>query len=226
MERPQLSTGVINQERWPTAGDVDDCWVIAALTALHASAPWEGLVSVDRFRAAAGNPDDPNQADGGTISQIGQALRTLYPRLNFDESVGEYDLGEFKRKVRDEGRPAVVFCISSALDPRFQYGFTGGHAVAVAFDGVRFRLSNPLAPAHTRWRFIGDAELDRVLRSWPGGGTYGVLMMPPSQAFTRHPLYSAPVQLPPDPALLEQARKDGFAAGVNAAVDAIAKLQA
>ena len=53
---PQFTTGVFNQQRWPQAGDTDDCWAIADLMAVHSVAPWLPLPGITKYREAAEIP--------------------------------------------------------------------------------------------------------------------------------------------------------------------------
>lgn len=186
----QISS-VINQSLQPKAGDVDDCWAVATMAVVHAVAPWVRIPSVTKFRAAAGNPDDPGP-DGGSISQIAKAVNTLWPKLGAIDIVskGRLSWKEFRAKVKD-GHPAVLFCVSRNLPLYLQYGFLGLHAVSVAWDGEDLRLANPLAPAQSRWQVITELALERAAKSWPGTGIYAVLMPTVEDAFKTHPLYPA-----------------------------------
>lgn len=188
---PTISSGVINQATWPQAGDVDDCWAVAAMTALHACASWETLPSITKYREAAGNPDDPTRPDGGTIAQNAKAIRTLWPEIGQLITVSEGRLTwlEFADKAKDE-RPACLFVRSGELPSEHQYGFAGLHAIAVVFiKGTGWKISNPLAPAQSRWKDIAGVAVERAAKAWPGKRIYAVLMPTVEDAFKTHPLY-------------------------------------
>lgn len=208
--KPQITTGVVNQVTWPKAGDVDDCWVCAVLGAVHACAPWEPLPNIRVFRAAAGNPDEPNKPDGGTIRQSAQAIRSLWPRIGalIQTSAGEHTWSWLVSKMKGEGRPASIFVKSSEL-PK-PYGFGGLHAIAGVFVGGAWRISNPLAPAQSRWDAITANALERAVKAFPNPGVHAIVFPTVEEAFATHPLYLAPGA--PDPAALVEAEERGFQA--------------
>lgn len=214
--RLQLSTGVINQKLWPAAGDVDDCWAVANMTAVHACAPWLRLPDITKYRNAAGNPDDPRNPDGGTIRQNARATRTLWPALGKLIEVSEGDMTYARlEKLLREGHPASVFVVSKTLPLDFQYGFGGLHAVAFAFDDGEFRIANPLAPAHSRWRVIQEGSLEIAVKSWPGKGAYCIVFPTIDEAVKALIADGGLTQ-----ADVEAARSAGRSAGYAAAKDA------
>lgn len=190
--KPYITAGVFNQRLWPRVGDTDECWVCAALMAVHAAAPWLSLPTAKTFRSAAGNPDEPGVIDGGTIPQIVRAIRALYPNLDIKSVRGDLTFTPFINQVKS-GRPAVVFVLSSGLQDRYEFGWGGQHAVAVAWDGTNLRIANPLANAHSRWRVISADELQKAISGYPGSGVQAVLMPTVEEAFQAHPLLSGAI---------------------------------
>lgn len=106
----QLSLGIVNQVVWPKAGDVDDCWACATIQAGIAVAPHLPQPNITRFRAAAGNPDEPNKPDGGTIRQCATAIRTLWPKLGalIDTSAGEHTWAWLRDMVEGDAPPKIA----------------------------------------------------------------------------------------------------------------------
>lgn len=186
--QPQTSF-VMNQAIAPTAGDVDDCWCLAAIMAVLAVAPWLAVPTVKRFRAAAGNPDDPAQPDGGTIAQVARGIRTLFPEIGalIAATAGTLGWVPFKSLIQS-GHVACLFLRSSRLPVELQFGFGGLHASALAWN-EGWLFGNPLAPAQSRWRRIEDGAIEAAAKSWPGEGVFAVVMPTVEEAFKTHPLY-------------------------------------
>jgi hypothetical protein len=215
---PQITSGVVNQVHWPKAGDVDDCWVCSVLGALHACAPWLRLPNIEVFRAAAGNPDEPNKPDGGTIRQSSEAIKKLWPLIAplTQTAAGEHTWSWLVEKVKAEGRVASVFVKSSELPAN--YGFGGLHAIAVAYINGVWRISNPLAPAQSRWDQITENALERAVKAFPNPGVHAIVFPTVEEAFATHPLYLPPGT--PDPVELAEARDAGYAEAKQKARDA------
>lgn len=191
--QPQTSIGVANQQLWPKAGDTDDCFALATMQAVLAVAPWERMPNIRKFRELAGNPDVPGQPDGGTIRQCAKAIRALWPGLGKLITVTEGLLGKGAVLQRIEaGQVGMCFVDSGELPVDQQYGFTGGHAIAVAFDG-QFKIANPLAPAHSRWKAIGRDRLATAIGKFPGERAFAILMPLLEEAFQTHPLWIQPI---------------------------------
>jgi hypothetical protein len=204
---PQISTGVVNQADWPKPGDIDECWCAATLQAIHAVFSWLRLVGFKAFRAAAGNPDEVNKADGGTIRQIRDAIRALWPKAGalIETSAGERNWTWLEARLR-AGHVCVVFVLSSELSKT--YGFGGTHACTAAFVNGKLRFANPLAPAFARWDEISWGELERAIKAFPNPGVHAVVMPLVDVAFPTHPLYVAPGT--PDPDELAKAEARGY----------------
>lgn len=185
--RLQTTVGVLNQARWPGAGDVDDCWCLADFQALLAVAPWIVLPGIPAYRAAAGNPDLPGPT-GGTIAHSRRAIRALFPELDIEATDGEMAWPALLELVR-AGRPASLAVVSGALPPRLQFGFAGKHRVMVWSNGAELRVLNPLAPAHSRGLVIEPAALRNAVEAW-GAGVRAVIMPTAAAAFRGHPLYA------------------------------------
>lgn len=184
---PQFTTGVFNQQRWPQAGDTDDCWAIADLMAVHGVAPWLRLPGITRYREAANNPRMPGPTPGN-VRDSALAMRTLYP--SFGELIKVVEgvaFSDFLTKLK-AGHPASLSLLSGSLPARLQFGFLGNHRVAVFWNGERIRLANPLARAHSRSKPITEGELHTAVRDHPFARVHAVLMPTVEQAFRLHPL--------------------------------------
>lgn len=172
-----------SQRAWPGAGDVDDCWVIAGLQAIHASAPWLRDVGVKPFREAAGKPDVPGVPNGGTEDDIAAGLRKLYPSIPVEVASGmPWDRFVAACKA---GQPAALLGLSGALPAVYRFGFAGVHAVTVAWEG-EWLLANPLAPPHSHPLPIEQ----HAIRDYSEGykpNVHAVLMPTALQAFRNHP---------------------------------------
>jgi len=153
---------VFNQARWPghdpqpgSGGpDIDDCWVVSALQCVHAVTPGARLVGIPAFREAAGNPDDPNDSDGGNLAQIVRGVEGCYPDYKGKlRRLRGASWAEFLRLVDDERRILSVSIVSGKLPVRLQYGFAGAesyHQVSVVRKANRL-FANPLAPVYSRF---------------------------------------------------------------------------
>lgn len=185
---PHLSSGVFNQTWWPGNGGppYDDCWTLADMMAVHAVAPWVSLPTVIKYRAAAGNPDAPGVPDGGTIAQSAKAIRALWPeigKLIHVISGGTWDA--FKSAMGTD-KVCSLSVLSGSLPQNF--GFKGNHRVAVAHVNSGWLIANPLAPPHSRWRAISEAEVKKAIADYPGTGVRAIVMPSVAAAFKTHPL--------------------------------------
>jgi hypothetical protein len=190
---PQFTTGVFNQQRWPQAGDTDDCWAIADLMAVHSVAPWIRLPGITRYRELARNPRMPGPTPG-TVAQSARAIRALDPAFGeLIELIEGLPFSEFLPKVK-AGHPASLSLLSGSLPSRLQFGFRGNHRVAVFWNGAKIRLANPLARAHSRSKPITEDELHTAVRDHPFNMVHAVLMPTVEQAFQLHPLLSGAIE--------------------------------
>jgi hypothetical protein len=185
---PQVSVGAFHQASWPGAGDVDDCWAIADLQAIHAVAPWLRLVTVPAYREAAGNPDLPGPT-GGSIADSRRAIRILYPGLGADymdqDPVVPFAALLARLKA---GAVASVSVMNGKLPPSLRFGtYAGGHRVAVFYDNPTLRVLNPLAPAHQRAKPITPDQLKAACLAF-APGIRAVVFPDPDTAFRTHPL--------------------------------------
>lgn len=188
---PHLSSGVFSQVWWPGNGGrpYDDCWVLADLMAIHAVAPWVSLPSVGGYRAAAGNPDEPNVPDGGTLRQSARAMRALWPALGRLITVHEGSTWERFRDQMTTDRVASVSLLSGALPPGYRYGFDGTHRVTIARVDSGWLFANPLAGPHSRYRSISGADLREAMTKYPAAGMWAIVMPSVGAAFKTHSLY-------------------------------------
>ena len=217
---PTISVGVFNQVHWPEAGDVDDCWCLADLMAVHAVAPWSALPGITAYRAAAGVPDQIGPT-GGSISASAKAIRALYPGLAIEVSANhELTWAAFMLGLTAH-RAASLSVLSSALPAEHRYGFAGQHRVAVAIT-TELKLGNPLAPAHSKWKPISPTQLRIAVAAYPGGPNPNCILTPSVEdAFTTHPLYAAPADCT---APAKAAHDAGYAEAKAAAGAAVAGI--
>lgn len=188
---------VFNQVAYPGAGDVDDCWAVASLQCVHAVQPQRHLVGIPVFREQAGNPDDPNEPDGGTLAQIVRGVTGCYPV--FDGKLRRFRGASWTELVAvlNEKRPVSLAVVAGKLPLRLQYGFAGRHQVALALDGTR-KFANPLAKAQSRWDELASwdvvkaaaLEFGRVRAGTPGiwavvFPTYDEMQAPDTSPFTQ-----------------------------------------
>jgi hypothetical protein len=181
---------IYSQKFWPGAGDVDDCWVLAAYMAIHAVAPWLDLPGVKRFRELAGKPDLPGPSPG-TVADAHKAIRALYPSLGAKVTTS-MTWPAFVDQVKS-GHPASLTLKSGALPAGLRYGFAGVHQVAVEFEGDGWLVANPLALPHHRGDPIGQAALRAAVQAHSGDKVHAILMPTEAGAFPTHPLYQAAV---------------------------------
>jgi hypothetical protein len=182
----QFSTGVFNQKRWPKAGDVDDCWCLADLMAVHGVAPWLRLPNITEFRAAAEKPDVQGVPNGGTVDDSFKAIRKLWPDLQVELVAG----GTFATVLAaiKGGRPVSLSVLSGSLPAALQFGFTGAHRVCVYWNATDLKVLNPLARPHSRSKVIEEAVLEKAANDHPPRHVDAVLMPTSEAAFRTHPL--------------------------------------
>lgn len=216
MTNPHLSSGVFSQRYWPEVGDVDDCWAMADIMGIHAVAPWVALPAMTAYRAAADNPDRIG-ATGGSIAQSAKAIRALWPELgvNIKVSEGTWSWDTFKQKMTPD-RVASVSVLSSYLPPSYQYNFGGQHRVALFKGDAGWRIANPLAPPHSRWRDISEADIKKAIDAYPGQ-VWCVVMPTVAQAFETHPDHPGGLSQADVDAAYAKGRKDGIADAAAAA---------
>jgi len=156
---------VFNQRKWPGAGDVDDCWVVSAIQAMHVTAPWLRLVGVKEFRKAAGRPDVQGEANGGQLRHVKLGCEGVFPqwyRAADGPRIRVVAGGTWDQLKDDalEHRPLSVAVVSAKLPARLQFGFGGYHQITVvAKASGRWLVANPLAPAYSRWVEVNPSEL-------------------------------------------------------------------
>lgn len=172
----------LSQVTYPGAGDVDDCWVVATIHAARRSLGAQMLMpTVPEFRAAAGNPDDPNASDGGTLTQIMEAVPKLWPQLGV-RRYGSRDTADFESYLR-HGWTASLAVLSSGLPLSMQHGFKGSHQVSVFYVDGAYWLMNPLQRS-------GDAphriEFDQIIQAARQFGLGYILaaLFPPASEVT------------------------------------------
>jgi hypothetical protein len=179
-----------NQKVWPKAGDVDDCWVVETIQCANAVAPWLPLLDVGEFRAFAGDPDD-GKNDGGNVDDIMTGITHAWPELaKLVTAVRGWTWDKVLAEVK-AGRPFDA-CVISAKLP-INYGFLKGHQVSFFHEpGVGLHICNPLAPDRSEPPRIATSSAQAACEAYGNGKVYGVLFPTVEQAFTTHPLYTAP----------------------------------
>lgn len=205
---------VFNQRTWPQAGDLDDCWVVSTIWCANAVAPWLYLQTTTAFRTAAGDPDD-GKTDGGRLSEIMLACRTLWPQLKVQAHRGTWAALE---RLLDAGHVASVAVDSSELPPRHQYGFTGLHQIALFVDtSGSLRIMNPLDKDRSRTEVIARDAARKAAKAYGAGtafDTYAAVFPTEAEAFKTHPMYVAPVPCPDCPDCPEPDCVDEIAAAI------------
>lgn len=168
----------ISQVGYPKAGDIDDCWLVATLTCLRNISPWLKLPDAQVFREAAGVPDRSGRSDGGTGADIARGLQELYPGLEWRGTL--FPFSYFKGLMKP-GFVASVAVHSAYLPSALQYGFRGGHRIAVELlpDGTWIIL-NPLAKSGTAPQRISQAALRKAAEMWSSPGQIGAIVFDPA----------------------------------------------
>lgn len=180
-----------SQRTWPEAGDVDDCWVLSAIQAANAVAPWLPLLTVTEFRALAGDPDDGHD-DGGNVDDLMRGIRAAWPALAplCTPLRGSWTWDRVLEEIK-AGRPASVCVVSARLPDR--YGFAGLHQVTYFHEpGVGLRVANPLAPDRSTPTRIATRAAQTAAEAYGGGRVHCVLFPTVEDAYPTHPLYQAP----------------------------------
>lgn len=190
--RPQIFQ-VFSQRDWPGIGDVDDCWVLASLQAVHTVAPWLKLPGVKVFRDRAGVLDVPGQLDVGDEHDMKRGLDALYPTLGL-EILDGMPFSEFVGKLRS-GRPAAVIIKAGDLPDELQTTYKGIHAVTVAFDDETgaILMADPLARAHSKPVPIAQPALKNAIEGFKPN-VHAVLMPTIQRALQTHELHQAQVK--------------------------------
>ena len=166
-----------NQVRWPGVGDVDDCQVIASFWAVVAAghATKSTLPSVASFRSRAGNPDDPNRADGLTNMQSLQAIKYFWPKAGAYSYVST-EAG-FNSALKS-GHVASVSVNSAKLPSTMRYGFYGLHQIAVVYVGGKYLVMNPLQPSGTAPQPITFTTLVTAAKALLNDGKVHAVIVP------------------------------------------------
>lgn len=132
----------LNQVVYPGAGDVDDCWVVATIQAATAANPGLRKPTIPQFREFARKPDRPQQADGGSLTDVMNGAKGSWPGVVIREL--RVPWAQFAHLAQMNGAGSVAIN-SGSLPASLRFGFDGLHQIAVAYDG-RWTMSNPLAP--------------------------------------------------------------------------------
>jgi len=177
--------GVLNQTHYPGSvppgdwdnRDSDECWLIATYLA-EVMAGWrtvDELPTIRAFRAAAGVPDHPNQADGGTNAQIAKAIAALQPDIKILRLEKPW---EDVLDLLHAGWIASLAVWSGLLPSAYRYGFFKGHQVTISWDGHNLRLANPLAPQGSEPQVIPAGALIPAAEAFGNGNVHAVMIAP------------------------------------------------
>jgi hypothetical protein len=171
-----LLKSVLSQIGYPGAGDIDDCWCVATIMAMHAVAPNNHLPTVPQFRAAAGVPDVQGRSDGGNVNDIMKACNKLWPTLH--GALSSRAWASFASAVKG-GKVASLSLLSGNLPSRYRFGFSGTHQVYVEYTGGAWYIANPLAKTGSALQAISEADLKRAAVTLPGlGGQVLAVLFP------------------------------------------------
>lgn len=177
------TSGVFSERTWPGVDphpgdgvpDIDDCWVLSAYQCVNVVAPWLYLPPVPVFRKAAGDPDD-GKHDGGSIAEITQGVRVLYP-----EFIGKLDAlrNVSWTRLRDElqaGRPVSVALSLGVLPKRLRYTTSAvpHQSTLVVKPNGKWLFANPMAPMMSRWDEIDPGDVRPAILDYGHGGVFGV----------------------------------------------------
>lgn len=227
---PRFQTSfILSQRDWPGAGDIDDCWLVADLAALHACAPWLPLVGASAYRRAAGNPDVQGEPNGGQLRHSIKALRELYPDYaqRFHAMSGES--WTTLMNAWADGRATSVSLTSSELPPSLRYGFGGFHRVSILrTPGGVLLFANPLAPGYSRWEQVEESDIRPAILAYGKAKegkpcAYAVTFPTLLEALDVYRPLPAPPVIPPD--CHPQAEVDAaYNGGVEAAAAAVAAV--
>lgn len=189
--RPQIFQ-VFSQRDWPGIGDIDDCWVLASLQAVHTVAPWLKLPGVKFFREKANKPDVQGQLDVGDEHDMARGLEALYPTLEI-EVVDGMPFSQFADLVKS-GRPAALVVKAGDLPAAMQTTYKGIHAITVAFDDEKqeWLVADPLARAHSKPVPIARADLRKAVKGFKPN-IHAVLMPTIERALPTHELHQEQV---------------------------------
>ncbi len=168
---------VRSQIGFPGAGNVDDCWVVATVWAATAFREDIHQPDVPEFRRHAGDPDDPNHADGGSLDEMVRGARGVWPGVRVERYDGAWT--GLRDRVKT-GRPASLAVRASHLPSSMRFGFTGAHQIGVGWDADRttFVVANPLAPNESKPKAIDAAVLRDAAKAMPFGGRVQATIFP------------------------------------------------
>ncbi len=168
---------VRSQIGFPGAGNVDDCWVVATVWAATAFREDIHQPDVPEFRRHAGDPDDPNHADGGSLDEMVRGARGVWPGVRVERYDGAWT--GLRDRVKT-GRPASLAVRASHLPSSMRFGFTGAHQIGVGWDADRttFVVANPLAPEGSKPKAIDAAVLRDAAKAMPFGGRVQATIFP------------------------------------------------
>lgn len=230
-------TSIVFSERtWtgvdPTPGDgrpdIDDCWVLSALQAVHACAPWLYLPSAKVFRHAAGDPDD-GHTDGGSIPEIVAGVVGLYPEFagKLDRLKGA-SWADLMRALR-AGHVASVALSLGVLPRRLRYTTSAvPHQSTLAVKGDRLLFANPMAPMGSRWDEVDAGDVRPAILDY-GKGSVFAIAFPTDE--TMAPFYRPVAGAIDEEArrlagrLVTEARAAGFADARTKASQAVARIE-
>lgn len=211
----------VSQRDYPQAGDIDDCWCVADLAAMHTVAPWLYWPGITAYREAASVPDRPHKPDGGQLVDSVTALRKLWPEYAVRRIIGG-TWAELTTAWHD-GRPTSVSVLSSELPARLRFGFDGFHRVTILRkpDG-QLVFMNPLQQPMDRWIDVREDDVKPAILAYGKAkrgvrSAYAVTFPTLSEAMDVYaPEAPQPPVTPPGADELAQAYNDGLSAAEDA----------
>ncbi len=186
---PPQAPGAFDQRKYPGAGDVDDCWVVATVYAAKMYDRKLHLPTIPEFRKAAGVPDVRGVSNGGTVQNVLDGAHKIWPHVQVNGGVFK-DWAAFVVPMQKGLRPASLAVKSSELPPELQYGFKGLHQVAAFLDGDQWWISNPLQRDGAKPDHIGAATLRKAAYAFGNDGHVHAALFP---------VIPVPVVVPPPP---------------------------
>jgi hypothetical protein len=171
-----LINAVANQGKFPGAGDLDDCWIVATWMCANGVRPDIAKGDITWMRGAAGDPDD-GIADGGSNTEILKMCRRMWPDIEVTDVAGrEWDW--LLNRLRADVRPVSLAVLSSELPRALRFGFQGPHQVSFWHESGDFWFANPLAPEGSRPLAVQPADIRPAAKRMTSNGTVRGVLFP------------------------------------------------
>lgn len=142
--------------------DIDDCQFIAAIWAATGADPEADRPALAAFREAAGKPDRVG-VDGANVDDAAKGIPVVWPGQPFTK-IKSLAWASLQGRL-DAGDHVSLSVLSSALPPRYRFGFMGPHQVGVVKRLGRYFLANPLADDGSQPLEISLVDLKAAARA-------------------------------------------------------------